>query len=323
MLPDLIKNAKSVLLHLHVKPDPDSIGSALAMYHALKGVGKNVTVIKGDSTLPESFSFIPGFKDIVLKNYFEINLNDFDLFIIQDSGSESMISRKGEIVFPDYLKTIVIDHHKTNTKFGDINYVDSSYSAVAEYLFDLFKEWGIEITKDIAQCLYIGIYGDTGGFRYVTTTTRTMGIIAELARIYPEFPKSIEALEYNNQKEKIYFDAIALGLVETFFDGKVALSCIPFKTMEEKGVTREMSDNNIVAGMLLTVKDWEITGTLIEKAPEEISISFRSKNNKDVSEVAVSLGGGGHKPASGATLWCSLDEAKKKVLEALTQVIYK
>ncbi|MFA6297056.1 MAG: bifunctional oligoribonuclease/PAP phosphatase NrnA [Candidatus Paceibacterota bacterium] len=323
MLPDLIKETKSVLLHLHVKPDPDSIGSALAMYHALLGLGKKVTVIKGDSSLPEIFSFLPGFKDIVLKNYFEIDVGEFDLFIVQDSGSKDMISRKGEVIFPDHLKTIVIDHHKTNTKFGDVNFVDASYSSTAEYLYDLFKEWGIEITKDIAQCLYIGIYGDTGGFRYSTTTTRTMSVIAELTRIYPDFPKLIEVLEYNNSKEKIYFDAIALGLIETFFDGRVALSCIPFKTMEEKGITREMSDNNIVAGTLLTVKDWEVTGTLIEKAPGEISISFRSKNNKDVSEVAVALGGGGHKFASGTNLWCSLEEAKNKVLETLTQVIYK
>ena len=317
MLPTLIKDANSILIHLHVKPDPDSIGSALATYHALLGLGKKVTVIKGDSALPEAFSFLPGFKDIILKNYFEINLADFDLFIIQDSGSKELISRKGEVIFPSSLKTLVIDHHKTNKKYGDVNFVDTSYSATAEYLFNLFKEWGIEITKDIAKCLYIGIYGDTGGFRYSTTTSHTMSVIAQLTKIYPEFPKLIEALEYNNPKENIYFDALALGLVETFFDNTVALSCIPFEAMKEKGITREVSDNNIVASMLLTVKDWEIVGTLIEKSPGEISISLRSKNGRDVSLVAIALGGGGHKPAAGATLWCSLEEAKEKVLQYL------
>ena len=317
MIPDIIKDAKSILIHLHVKPDPDSIGSALAMYHALSGLGKKVTVIKGDSVLPQIFLFLPGFKDIVLKNYFEIDLADFDLFIIQDSGSKEMISRKGEVIFSSSLKTLVIDHHKTNTKFGDVNFVDTSYSATAEYLFDLFKEWGIEITKDIASCLYIGIYGDTGGFRYSSTTTHTMSVIAQLAEIYPDFHKLIEELEYNNPRENIYFDALALSLVETFFDNTVALSCIPFEAMEKKGINREISDNNIVASMLLTVKDWEIAGTLIEKSPGEISISLRSKNDRDVSQVAIALGGGGHKPAAGATLFCTLEEAKQKVLQYL------
>jgi len=323
MIPDIIKDATSILLHLHVKPDPDSIGSALAMYHALSGVGKKVTVIKGDSVLPESFSFLPGYKDIVLKNFFEINLADFDLFIIQDSGSKEMISRKGEVVFPSSLKTLVIDHHKTNTKYGDVNLVGTSYSATAEYLFDLFKEWGIEITRDIAACLYIGIYGDTGGFRYSNTTAHTMSDIAELAEIYPEFHKLVEALEYNNPKEKIYFDALALNSIETFFDDRVALSFVSSEAMKEKGIVREMSDGNIVASTLLTVKNWEITGTLIEKVQGEISVSLRAKGDKDVAEVLKTLGGGGHKLAAGATLFCSLEEAKEKVVDALTGMFNK
>jgi phosphoesterase RecJ-like protein len=95
---DFIKESDSILLHLHPKPDPDSIGSALATYHALRSIGKKVTIMAGDTPLPEVFSFLPGFDDIVHKNYFEIDLNDFDLFIILDSGSKQMVSRKEEIV---------------------------------------------------------------------------------------------------------------------------------------------------------------------------------------------------------------------------------
>ncbi len=105
---DEIKNARHTLLHLHPKPDPDSIGSALAMYHALKGLGKEVTIIKGDSELPEIFAVLPGYDAIAHKNYFELDLSGFNLFIIQDSGSKQMISRKGEVVFPPMLKTIVL-----------------------------------------------------------------------------------------------------------------------------------------------------------------------------------------------------------------------
>jgi len=314
---DLITNSQRVLLHLHPKPDPDSIGSALATYHALRSMGKEVTVIKGDSELPEILSFLPGYDAIVKKNFFEIDLNDFDLFIIQDSGSLEMISQKGKIVFPSHLRTLVIDHHVTNTKFAETNLVDASYAATSEYLFDLFGEWGIVVDESIAQCLYIGIYGDTGGFRHSNTTPHTMEVIARLVETYPKFTKLTHLIENNNPPEKIYFDALALTNVETFFDNSVAISSVSYAELQEKGISADQIGNNIVANLLISVAQWKIGISLIEKFPNQVAISFRSKNEIDVSLFAKALGGGGHKPAAGAYLNCSLEEAKKKVLSVI------
>jgi bifunctional oligoribonuclease and PAP phosphatase NrnA len=313
---DIIKNAKHVLLHLHPKPDPDSVGSALATYHALRSIGKEVTVIKGDSELSPIFSFLPGYNEIVKKNFFEIDLADFDLFIIQDSASTQLISRKGEVVFPPHLRTLVIDHHITNTKFAETNLVDASYSATAEYLFDLFTEWGISIDTNIAQCLYVGIYGDTGGFKYPNTTLRTMRIVGKLAEIYPNFSELITKLETNNPPEKIYFDALALSNIEVV-DSHIAISCVSYAQLQEKGITAEQIDNNTVASTLVTVAQWKVGITLIEKEPNKVAVSFRSKDGTDVSAFAQALGGGGHKPAAGAYVSGSLEEVKKKVLSVI------
>jgi phosphoesterase RecJ-like protein len=315
-----IKASERILLHLHPKPDLDSIGSALATYHALKSLGKKVVVIKGDSVLPESFSVLPGYENIVHQNYFETKIDDFDLGIFQDSGSKQMISRKGEVVFPSHLKTIVIDHHKTNEKYGNVNIVDASYASTTELLYDLFKEWGIEITKDIAINLYVGMYSDTGGFKYSSTTPRTFKTASAVVEIYPDFPKVISKIENSNAKGKIYFDALALSSVETFFNDSVAISCVSFEDQQKKGVVREDSDNNYIANMLIGVKEWQVAVTLIEKSPSEISISFRSKG-PDVSISAQKIGGGGHALAAGATLLMSLQQAKEKVLESLSSVI--
>lgn len=317
---DLIQASGRILIHLHPKPDPDSIGSALATYHALKGLGKEVTVIQGDTALPSVFSFLPGFDAIVRKSYFDIDLSQFDLFIIQDSGSKEMISRKGEVEFPSNLKTIVIDHHKTNTKYADINLVDATYAATAEFLYDLFVGWGIQITKDIAACLYVGIYGDTGGFKYSYTTPRTMEIVATLCKIYPDFSKLIDMLDNSHPKEKIFFDRMALNAVEVHCDGVLALSAISYDQLQKEHISREDTDNNVVASTLLTVKDWKVGAVLIEKEPDEIGISLRSKGDIDVSKVAVILGGGGHKNAAGARLVMPLEEAKAKVIAALGEV---
>jgi len=316
---ELICSSHSILLHLHPKPDLDSLGSALATFHALSSIGKKVTIIQGDSVLPEAFSFMPGYEHVVRKNFFEINLTDFDLFIIQDASSKEMISRKGEVVFPPHLKTIVIDHHKTNTRYGDINLVDTTYAATCEYLFDIFTEWGIVITKDIAQCLFAGIFTDTGGFKYSSTTIRTLKIITALAEIYPDFPKIINSIENNNSKSNIYFNVLALSSIETYFNDTVAISSVSFEAQQLKQITREDSNNNTIANTLITVKQWGIGVTLIEKAPNEVSVSLRSKE-KDISFVSQKLGGGGHAMAAGTVLKMSLEEAKKKVIEALSLI---
>lgn len=95
-----VEKAKKILLHLHPRPDGDSVGSALSMMHVLEGMGKEVTVIKGDSPLPQYLSVLPGFSKIVPQNFFETDLSQFDLFIIQDSSTPGFVSLLGEVVFP-------------------------------------------------------------------------------------------------------------------------------------------------------------------------------------------------------------------------------
>jgi len=313
-----IKSSKNILLHLHVKPDPDSIGSALAMYHVLKNMGKEVTVIKGDTEFIENLGFLPGAGQIVHKNFFEIDLLQFDLFISLDSASTELISREGTVVFPENLKVIVIDHHRTNTKYGQINFIYPEYSATAELLFYVFKIWGIEIDKNTAANLYVGIFGDTGGFTNANTTVKTFEAITEIVKIYPDFTKLISELR-SYPKGKIFFDALALNSIETFLNDTVAISSVSFEAMQEKGIDKNDMAASVVPNLLIGVKEWQIGVCLTEREKNQISVSFRSKNNIDVAQIAESLGGGGHLPAAGAFLEMSLDEAKKTVVEAISK----
>ena len=208
-----IENSKNVLLHCHPSPDPDSVGSTLAMKFALEQMGKKVTLIKGDSNIPRAFSF-PGIDLIVQKNFFEIDLKEFDLFIILDSGSKEMISNKAEIIFPEHLNTLVIDHHFSNKGFGKVNFVDSSYSSCCELLFNIFKFLGIKITHDIALNLFIGIYTDTGGFRYGKNGDKTLKAVSELVSIAPDYQKVIFTMENSNTKESLIFEALAMSSIK-------------------------------------------------------------------------------------------------------------
>ena len=318
-----IKNSKSILLHCHPMSDPDSVGSALAMRFAIEQMDKKVTVIKGDSDIPTAFMHFPGAVDIIKKNFIEIDLNSFDLFISLDSGSKEMVTNMKSLTFPLSIKTIVIDHHITNELYGDINLVDISSPATAFVLFKLFKLWNISISHDIAINLFMGIYTDTGGFRYSPTDFRVIRAASELAEIAPDFNQILFTMENSRTKESIYFLAIALSSVKTFLNDNIAISIVSHKDLVSKNIPEEYVRGISISGMLISVIGWNIGVSMIEIEPQKIKISCRTRDKEkyDVSKLAKALGGGGHKGASGASLNMSLEHGVEKVVET-ARVLY-
>lgn len=311
-----IKKAKSILLHCHPSPDPDSVCSALAMKFAIQELGGKATVIRGDSEIPQAFMHFPGAKEIVMKNFWEIDLTEFDLFVILDSSSPGMISQIKIPEFPLPLRTIVIDHHITNKSFADVNLVDNSVPATAFILFQLFKEWGVNLTRDIALNLFMGIYTDTGGFKYPPTDYRVLQSASELTKIVPDFTQTIFVMENSEKKEALYFAALALNSIETFCNDHLAVASIDYKSLVEKGIPLEAIGGDSFANRLKSVIGWNVGVVMIETEPNKIKVSLRSRDPKlfDVSKLAASLGGGGHSAAAGIKLSMSLTEAKKMVV---------
>jgi len=311
-----IKKASSILLHCHPSPDPDSVGSALAMKFALEQLGKKATVIKGDSEIPQAFMHFPGATEIVQKNFLEIDLNEFDLFLSLDTASVDRISTLGPLVFPPGLTVINIDHHASNPGFGKIDLLETSYPATAQILFDLFSCWGIKITHEIAANLFIGIYADTGGFKHRGTNVRTFEVAAGLAPIIPDFPNIILQMERSRTPEFIAFLGLALSSIEIFLDGKMALSIVSNAALKEKGIPSDTASSSAISPFLTSVVDWNVGGALCEVEPGKVKASFRSTNADvyDVSKLTAALGGGGHKAAAGVTLKMSLEDAKKLVV---------
>ena len=316
-----IKKAQSILLHCHPSPDPDSVGSALAMKLALEQLGKKVTLIKGDSDIPKAFEF-PGVETIVQKNFFETNIQEFDLFIILDSGSPEMISSKDKIVFPDSLTTIVIDHHASNIGYGKINCIDSSYPATAQILFDLFKEIGVRLNHDIALNLFMGIYTDTGGFRYNSVTADTFRIATDLVSLAPDFTKTISIMDNSKRKESLVFEGIALSSMKTFFDGKFAIASVNYEELEKNNIVEGDISTGYISSKIKSIIGVDASATLIESKPKIVKVSFRTRDQEkyDVSKLAVALGGGGHKGASGAKLNMTMSEAIDLVVKTAKEI---
>jgi len=317
----VIDESNHILLHLHPSPDGDSIGGALAMYHYLKSIGKDVHIIKGDSSLKTRMSSLPGFNAIENNSFSEVDLSKFDLFISLDSPDITRISKINEVIFPPHLKIINIDHHLNNTNFADINLVEENASATCEILYDLFTALKIKITPDMAACLYVGIYDDTDGFHNLNTHYKCLEVSAKLAKINPKFLDYVLAYENTNTPSEIKLVALGLNSVKEYFGGRVAISSISYKTLQEKNLVNDSSKKTWTSMYLRTVPQWIITASISENEPKVSGISLRSSDPKwNVATIANATGeGGGHPVASGATIYRSAPRAVKRLLKAIQE----
>lgn len=318
-----IKKAQSILLHCHPSPDPDSVGSTLATKFALEAMGKKVTLIKGDSDIPEAFLHFPGAANITQKNFFEIDHKQFDLFIVLDSGSIEQISRRDVFPNPFPISTIVIDHHASNPGYGSlINLVDPTYPATAQILYDLFTIWQVNMTHDIAANLFMGIYTDTGGFKYPGTTAKTFTIVSALIEFIPDFTSLISTMENSHTRADLEFRGLVLNSIKTFFADTVALSVVTYEMLQEKNIPITSAKAGSVSSSLRTVQQWNVVGVLVEVETGVVNVSFRSKDAAlfDVSKLAVALGGGGHKAAAGVVLKMKPQEAVDLVVSKIKEL---
>lgn len=311
-----INNSNNILLHCHPSADSDSVGSVLAMKFALESMGKKATVIRGDTEIPKSFDF-PGINTIVQKSYAEIDKENFDLFLVLDSSSKNMISFKSEVIFPEKMKVIVIDHHKSNENFGHINCVDSSYPSTAQIVFDLLKSFGIKIDHDIAINIFIGMYTDTGGFKYGNVNSETFKIVSELVSYATDFTETIFTLENSATKESLIFEGLALSSIKDFYEGKLAISSITYEQMRENNIKSQDIISSSISNKIKSVIGFDVGVCLVEEESNLIKVSFRTRypQKYDLTKIAKALGGGGHIAAAGARINSTMDDAIHKVVE--------
>lgn len=319
---DTIKRSKKILLHCHPFSDPDSVGSVLAMNIVLKNMGKDVVSIGGDTELPNKFDNLPHREWILPKNYTEIDLEEFDLFIILDSSSVTQITQIEEVKFPKELNTIVIDHHASNTKYGKLNLIDGSHSSTSQILYDLFVSWGVAIDSKIAACLLVGIFGDTGGFKNQNTNSEAFLVASKLSKICPDYHKFILGLDTRKPVE-IEMMGLALSSIEKYCSERVAFSLIGFNEIKKRRFSKEQALEGLVADILKSVEGWDLVASLVEAQSGIVTVSLRTRNENiyDVSKIAQKIGenGGGHKGAAGTTIYGHLEYAKDALLTIIIE----
>ena len=301
---ELLKAAKKLVIVSHVSPDGDTLGSSLALMHALCMLGKEV-IMNVDDDISTVYSFLPGIAEY--RRFAPEESVDADLLVIVDASSADRAGNALDVVkSPAVLN---IDHHKTNTRFADYLYLDSDAAATAEIIYSLLLEMGIKLTRNIATCIYEGIYTDTGSFKYSNTTSNTLKTAAELLK-YGVNPSSISDNMELKSRSQVEMLRKALETLTFLKDGKIAYIEIPL----------ELYDHNIETDTFISypryVEGVEIA-LLFKQVEENLTrVSFRSKEI-DVAKIALSFGGGGHKKAAGCSIYAPLKEAEKVILEAV------
>ena len=306
-----IDKANSIVILTHENPDGDAIGTGLALYNALKQYGKNPDIIIPE--YPRTFEFLPGAEEIKK----ESNIEKYDLAISVDCATIKMLNGFSNY-FENATVKVSIDHHSTNTMFGDLNYVSPDAPACAQILLVVLEYFKIEITKEIGTCILTGIITDTGGFKYSSVTAETFEFVAWLLNRGVNVSKIYRKVLQIKTRANFELSRIAADRLEFYEDGKVAFTYITEEDMEK--VNAENGDHEGIVEMGRDIEGVEVS-IFLRQTDKGCKVSMRSNEYVNVSDVCILLGGGGHIHAAGATMQCTIEQAKEEILRQVKAVI--
>jgi len=314
-----VKTARRILITSHLDPDGDSIGSQLALRNWLRDSGKEVKILN-QGKIPSKYFFLDEERAIEDFN----SAKDIDwsadlIFVLECPNLE----RIGEVkkLLKEGAKVINLDHHPDNSFFGDISYVDTQACALGEIIYELLIYSGYRLNKLTATQLYAAILTDTGRFRFSNTTPEALRIGAELIALGAN-PKEINnQIYYNNSNAALKLLGFLLLNLETSADGKISSLVIDQQTLEELKVSKE--DTEGFVDYTIFLKGAEVGVLFTQKNDSKTKVSLRSQNSFDVSALARTFGGGGHRNAAGCTVDRDLNSTKELILKKIEEELLK
>ena len=308
-----IRNAQKIGIAGHIRPDGDCVGSCCALYHYIKdnfSMEEKQLVVYMEGIAPQ-FHLLEGLSDFTAD---VTSLQDCDLFIALDCASIERLG-KAEEYFEKADKTLLVDHHISNTAYAQNCIVDAEASATCEVLFELMEE--AKISLACANALYLGIVHDTGVFKHSNTKRRTMEIAGILLDKGVSSSKIIDGTFF----EKSYLQTQLLGrcLTESvlYLDGKVIVSVVSLAMKQLYGAVS--SDFDGVIDNLRVTRGVEVALLITEEEEAKCKVSMRSNHEVNVSAIARSFGGGGHVKAAGCTVTGSPNAILEKLLVAVSE----
>ena len=309
-----IRNRDNYLLLSHAIPDGDSIGSLLGMHQALKILGKKSRMLLQDP-VPRIYNYLPGSSEVMSPARFD---GEVENVIFLDCADEERAGQELLTLLSSRTFTINIDHHQSNTMFGDMNYIQPNMAATAEILYHLAKILPVEINPPLANALYAGIVQDTGSFHHSNTSAETFRIAADLLECGVDLAETRINLFESKSRAEMSLLICALKSMQFSADGKLAWMTVTYKEAENLGVL-DLHPEGIINHTLM-IEGVEVGMLFRETKPGTIKVGYRSKGKVDVAHLASAFGGGGHRQAAGVTMEGTMDQIKDQVITAVREV---
>ena len=290
-----IRRAGTVALACHVGPDGDALGSMLAMHHLCRAHGKpSIASWPEPFVVAPHYTFLPGLDLATAPSDFPSRP---EVMVTFDCGS---LDRLAELAAPakDSGELIVLDHHRSNDRYGSINVVDDEAAATAVVVRRLAAELGWDLNRDAALCLYTGIVTDTGRFQYSSTTAEVFGLAEELARF--DLPIAEMTRQLFEENRFAYLQPVAACLARAELDElhRFVATWVTQDDLRRYGV--ELEETEGLIDLVRRAAEAEVS-CVLKETHEGVRVSLRAISETDVGAIAAHFGGGGHRYAAGFT----------------------
>jgi phosphoesterase RecJ-like protein len=294
----------------HVRSDGDALGAQLAFWRLLRKLGKKAHVVCDQGALPD-YRFLPG-ADRVGAEPADLRKGYSAVFTF-DSGSWERLERISAALPRKELTVVNVDHHASNDRFGDLNWIDPTFSSSGGMVWELVKASGVKPDRDLATCVYTAIVTDTGRFSFSNTTIETHLNASELLACGVRPAEIHKALFRQKTAEQLRFTAEVLRRIRLTEDGRVGWIVISKDLVRETGFNP--GDTQEFIDQVKSIKGLRVAVLLKETdEPGKVKVSWRTDAGVDGIEIARKWGGGGHPRASGATYRGTIADAEREVI---------
>lgn len=315
---DLVHRSKRLLLTTHVRPDPDGLGSMIALADALEGLGKHVRMYIS-SVWPARYDFLDPAKRV---RRFELpgdDSRDADAVIVLDTGTWNQLGDFGTFMKTLSCEKAVIDHHISQDDLGGIRFQDIESEATGRLVYELIQALGWKLTHEAANALFAALATDTGWFRHRNTTPRTYALAEKLTAAGADPTILYEQIYERSTLGRLKLMGLVLERLQSVDDGRIGYSEIRRADYAATGATPQ--DTEDVISLIRSLEGIEVALFFMEQPAGGVKVSFRSRQKVDVAKVAERFGGGGHRLASGAILDTSIQDAQKQVIAAVQSAL--
>lgn len=309
---EMLSKADNLLILTHANPDGDTLGSGFALLRALLKAGKKARLINNDK-INKKFSYL----------WEGTECHDFkEEFIVSVDVAERKLL--GDEVGAEYGDRVdlSVDHHGVSRLFAKNTFCESESASCCELVYLIIKEMGIELTPEIASCIYTGVSTDTGCFRYSNVTPRTHRIAAELIEAGADHSRINVAMFETKTMNNIMLERMCLDSLRSYADGKIALIAVTKAMLNECDTDKSALD--AIKPITRQIEGVEIGITVKEEDGDKVGVSIRSSESYDAAEICGHFGGGGHTRAAGCQfVGKTVDEVSGIVVDYIVNTVIK